>query len=653
MIKPFPFTRAQMQNCIDRPSKGKNPLGLTKEELVAHAAARGLPISGNKPDLCERIINYEEGAVKPLPKPAVVIARPIVVPKGRLVVVRPDKPMIYIPPSPPKYVLPAPVVVPAPVLTPGKELSKRDMKDMDMQLAEGVSLKKPFFRDLITIKGITAPQMEQGVELGKGSFGSVAVLVRQPSVVVKRYNTYTRDVLKEVTFLKNLNGLPSIVKVFGFVPGSLDKYGKEAMFRLYLQKYDSILPHKVSYTEDQFKRTMFKIIEGVYHIHMRGIIHADLKPHNTLVKDDEVAVADLGIARVDLPMWTRDWKVTSALQTAWYRAPEVVASRDDPPHSQAIDIWSIGCIMYDLIMKNTLLPHMDAQTLYANIVRLFGKFPYTTPTINALLGPFISLEGPQVPPLTSNPDRWKYIFAGKADGPPDEALIPHWALNPELLELLTGIFQIDPSHRVDIVTIINSDYFADIKGDRVFPNLNWVQRFKSIQKEMPEIPAELIEDAQFITSVRQIMKDVSATHRARALALDLFCRCAINPGRRGLKEIAKGCLLIAKNFHDATSEVLTDNILQLEIFNAVDNNVLTSTYYDFICAIGYMAKLTQLQVQKSVDLIYYVMENHTTSPIIYSCDYLTQAVTAIAAATGTLYGPEKYHNKALHTLMLA
>lgn len=85
MIKPFPFTRAQMQNCIDRTSK-KNPLGLGKEELVAHAVARRLSTVGTKAELCERIISFEEGLPLKVALPR-HIALPARAPIGRKVVI--------------------------------------------------------------------------------------------------------------------------------------------------------------------------------------------------------------------------------------------------------------------------------------------------------------------------------------------------------------------------------------------------------------------------------------------------------------------------------------------------------------------------------------------------------------------------------------
>jgi serine/threonine protein kinase len=80
-------------------------------------------------------------------------------------------------------------------------------------------------------------------------------------------------------------------------------------------------------------------------------MHRDLKPCNILISEDgsTVKLADFGLARsFGLPLKT----YTHEVVTLWYRAPEVMLG--SRMYSLAIDIWSLGCIFFELITGRPL-----------------------------------------------------------------------------------------------------------------------------------------------------------------------------------------------------------------------------------------------------------------------------------------------------------
>ena len=92
-------------------------------------------------------------------------------------------------------------------------------------------------------------------------------------------------------------------------------------------------------------------MQGLLHCHQRRIMHRDLKPSNILIGDDEntIKIADFGLARTfGLPLKS----YTHEVVTLWYRAPEILLG--SKVYSTAVDIWSLGCIFYELSHKRPL-----------------------------------------------------------------------------------------------------------------------------------------------------------------------------------------------------------------------------------------------------------------------------------------------------------
>ena len=111
-------------------------------------------------------------------------------------------------------------------------------------------------------------------------------------------------------------------------------------------------------------RTITKdILTSLKYLKSKGIVHCDLKPENILFKDfgcKQVKIIDFGSST-----FVNDVDYTY-LQTRPYRAPEMVFGC---VYDFSIDIWSLGCIIYEIITKKVLF---NFKRVEDNIAKAFA-----------------------------------------------------------------------------------------------------------------------------------------------------------------------------------------------------------------------------------------------------------------------------------------
>ncbi|ETK80493.1 PLK protein kinase [Phytophthora nicotianae] len=96
--------------------------------------------------------------------------------------------------------------------------------------------------------------------------------------------------------------------------------------------------------EQTVKKIFRQVVAGVVYLHASGVIHRDLKLANLLLNDKgEVKISDFGLAAR-----LGDDHVTMC-GTPNFIAPEVLLAEDEP-YDEAVDVWSLGCILYCLLL---------------------------------------------------------------------------------------------------------------------------------------------------------------------------------------------------------------------------------------------------------------------------------------------------------------
>ncbi|XP_014243512.1 mitogen-activated protein kinase 14A-like isoform X2 [Cimex lectularius] len=175
-------------------------------------------------------------------------------------------------------------------------------------------------------------------------------------------------------------------------------------------------------SDDHVQFLVYQILRGLKYIHSAGIIHRDLKPSNIAVNADcELKILDFGLAR------PTENEMTGYVATRWYRAPEIMLNWMH--YNQTVDIWSVGCIMAELITRKTLFPGKDHFDHLNLILKMCG-----TPSVE-IMNKISFLEGRnyiQCLPVMKKKD-FQDVFKGA---------------NPLAIDLLEKMLELDPEKRI-------------------------------------------------------------------------------------------------------------------------------------------------------------------------------------------------------------
>jgi serine/threonine protein kinase/tetratricopeptide (TPR) repeat protein len=107
-----------------------------------------------------------------------------------------------------------------------------------------------------------------------------------------------------------------------------------------------------------------EVAEALYYAHQQGIIHRDIKPENILLEDGHAIVADFGIARAASALGERQLTQTGVtLGTPAYMSPEQGTA--DKTIDGRADIYSLGCVMYELLAGEPPFGGPTAQVIIA------------------------------------------------------------------------------------------------------------------------------------------------------------------------------------------------------------------------------------------------------------------------------------------------
>lgn len=177
-----------------------------------------------------------------------------------------------------------------------------------------------------------------------------------------------------ITSLREINILlaidhPNIVKLKEIVIGK----GLENIYMVmeYLDHDVKMLlgQMKQPFRHSEVKSLMRQLLSAVNAMHKGWILHRDLKTSNLLYSNDGILkVCDFGLAR---KYGSPIGKYTRLVVTLWYRAPELLLGTTT--YTQAVDMWSVGCIFAEFLTTKALLPGKGEMDQLEKIFTLLGS----------------------------------------------------------------------------------------------------------------------------------------------------------------------------------------------------------------------------------------------------------------------------------------
>jgi serine/threonine protein kinase len=206
---------------------------------------------------------------------------------------------------------------------------------------------------------------EYGVlqKIGRGTFSSV-YKVRRISTgeifamkVIKEKIPNIEAVrnIDEIKYMTLIGSHPNIVQLY-------DVIYEPKILRLSLifdyMDFDLLrLFSTPSFYHEDILHYAYQLIYGLGFIHSAVFVHCDIKPENIMInlRSRELKIGDLG----SMQKGPCSNKNGVYICTRWYRAPELLlkCKRFDG----AVDIWSAGCVIAEMIMKKPIFPGRDTM----------------------------------------------------------------------------------------------------------------------------------------------------------------------------------------------------------------------------------------------------------------------------------------------------
>jgi len=297
-------------------------------------------------------------------------------------------------------------------------------------------------------------------KIGEGAYGVVYKAVCKKTeqfVALKKIRLDTEHegvpstAMREISILKELDH-PAIVQLLDVVFSNqqamflvfeyLDKDLKRQLDDYVAKKKQTHSGYVGGLPEPVVKSYLQQIASGLAYCHVHSVLHRDMKPQNLLVNSQgQIKLADFGLARYfSLPSRC----FTHEVITMWYRPPDILLGSNH--YSTPVDIWSLGCIFYEMLTKT---PLYQGDSEIDQLFRIFRSLG--TPTESSWPGVFNLPEYKAQFPNWQGKDPYKIIDGEK------------FAVSFETRDVLAKMLVYSPPDRISAKEILEHPYLKDAR----------------------------------------------------------------------------------------------------------------------------------------------------------------------------------------------
>lgn len=224
-------------------------------------------------------------------------------------------------------------------------------------------------------------QFKKPVELGSGSYGTVYSNSVNDAVKITVLDSFDKlqSTLRELHALRHLQ---SVKDKHYFVPMQKVIYNNNG-FHIFMKRAEKNL-HDVdsqNVTGSMVEKWAITMFKALFTMRKHMFLHRDIKPENILIKNDDLWLCDFGLSR-----HLHDTEVengTGYIVTRWYRSPELLKhqkkneKKANLKFTEKMDVWSVGCILYELIFDRVLAPGKNIDDVIKFIERRVTKLQQT------------------------------------------------------------------------------------------------------------------------------------------------------------------------------------------------------------------------------------------------------------------------------------
>uniref|UniRef100_A0A672JDC3 mitogen-activated protein kinase n=1 Tax=Salarias fasciatus TaxID=181472 RepID=A0A672JDC3_SALFA len=283
-------------------------------------------------------------------------------------------------------------------------------------------------------------------QIGTGAYGSVCSATNEKTkekVALKKLHRpfqseiFAKRAYRELRLLKHMKHENVIGLLDVFTPASsLDDFQDFYLVMPYM--FTDLSKVRGHLSEDKVQFLVYQI--------NRDSIHSprqDLKPGNLAVNQDcELKILDFGLAR------STDAEMTGYVVTRWYRAPEVILNWMH--YTQTVDIWSVGCIMAEMINGKTLFKGKDYMDQLTQIMKVTG------------------VPGPEFVQKLDSPEAKSYI-KGLPRFPRKDFSTLFPRASDKCIDLLEKMLVLDGDERPTAELALEHPYFDGLRDPDDFP----------------------------------------------------------------------------------------------------------------------------------------------------------------------------------------
>ncbi|CAI9785978.1 unnamed protein product [Fraxinus pennsylvanica] len=214
--------------------------------------------------------------------------------------------------------------------------------------------------------------------VGRGACGIVCAAMNSETleeVAIKKIgNAFDNKIdakrtLREIKLLRHMNH-DNVVAIKDIIRPPLKENFNDVYIVYELMDTDlhNIIRSNQPLADDHCRYFLHQILRGLKYVHSANVLHRDLKPSNLLLNANcDLKIGDFGLARTT----SETDFMTEYVVPRWYRAPELLLNCSE--YTAAIDIWSVGCILGEIMTRQPLFPGKDYVHQLRLITELIGS----------------------------------------------------------------------------------------------------------------------------------------------------------------------------------------------------------------------------------------------------------------------------------------